>query len=266
MSKKATFFKTFTSIKSIYVLLSILLLNACSYRTEPSLAKDNKLSTKQEKEISATEIPVLSYENAETFLNEYSRKGLNRIVSLNTDFGEIQIKLYANTPLHSANMLYLCEQNYFTETWFHRASKEHVIQAGNTDERKTVKKRKAIGKYTIPAEALEENFHKYGAVAAARSYKNNPEKKSDPFEFYITIGKVYSKPQLKAMEQEYNVSISENKKEVYSSLGGAPHLDGQHTVFGEVIKGMDVVEEISKVEVDEGEWPLTNIPITAKIL
>lgn len=207
-----------------------------------------------------------SQEQALSFLQEYGQSHPERRFSIMTDFGEIVIELYENTPLHRANMIYLIkEHQYFNGTWFHRVSPGHVIQAGNNDELSLQQKRKEIGSYQIPAEALTENYHQYGSVAMARSYKNNPQKKSDPFEFYITLGQTYPKAQLKALEKEYEIELNAEQMELYQSQGGSPHLDHEHTVIGRVVSGMKVVEEIAKVKTDRGEWPLTNIPITIRL-
>ncbi len=203
----------------------------------------------------------LTDELAPSFLTKFGKTQPKNEVIISTAMGDITIRLYHNTPLHRANFLFLTQQNYYTNTWFYRVSEGHVIQAGHTDESETLKKRYAIGKYRIPAEIKEGNWHKYGAVAAARSYKNNPHKLTDPFEFYIVLGKKYSAVQLNLLADKHNFNLSASQKELYSNQVGSPHLDGQHTVFGEVISGMDVVEKISRVPVDEGEWPLDDIPI-----
>lgn len=179
--------------------------------------------------------------------------------------GDIVIRLFEDTPLHRANFLYLTKKGYWDNTWFYRVSKGHVIQAGNTDEQATVDKRIAIGDYTLPAE-IGEHYHFTGAVAMVRSYHNNPQKRSDPYEFYITLGKKYSAAELQAMEQQQSIETNAQQRKLYTTRGGAPHLDNDHTVFGEVVEGMEVVRAISKVKVDSGEWPLDNIPIQVKAI
>lgn len=207
----------------------------------------------------------LSEENAAQFLKKYgNHHSANRAV-IKTEFGDITIRLYDDTPYHRANFLFLTNTEYFDDTWFYRVSKDHVVQAGNTDSPETVKKRRNMGEYKVPSEIDAGHFHKYGAVAAARSYYQNPEKVSDPYEFYIVLGKAYNRKELKLLAEKHELDFSEAQLDFYENKRGAPHLDGQHTVFGEVIDGMDVVEEINKVDVDEGEWPLMNIPIDVEI-
>lgn len=203
----------------------------------------------------------LNPKNAIDFLDEYGNKNKESILTMHTAFGDIKIRLYTNTPLHRANMLYLNSMNYFDGTWVHRVSKGHVIQIGNTDEVETVRSRREIGDYKVPAEMLPQNYHKYGAVAAARTYANNPEKASDPYEFYIVLGKSYSRRELKLLAEKHELNFDDAALNFYENRRGSPHLDGEHTVFGEVIEGMSVVEKISRVKVDKGEWPLDNIPV-----
>lgn len=254
----------------IFTLISLVLLfPACqngpaeAERVKPTNAKE-KVETKSspQRKTKAGYQSWRSDEEATTYLKAYGAENPEKVFTISTEFGNIKVRLYTNTPLHRANMVYLIkEHHYFDGTWFHRVSKGHVIQAGNNDEYTLKSLRDKIGKYQIPPEAIGTNYHKYGSVAMARSYHDNPEKRSDPFEFYINLGQKYSSAQLDLMEEEYGIKLNAEQRELYNRLGGSPHLDQEHTVIGEVIEGMEVVETIAKVETDRGEWPLENIPI-----
>ncbi|MDC8001265.1 peptidylprolyl isomerase [Aequorivita todarodis] len=194
--------------------------------------------TESEKKIEA-EYPEITNENAVSFLTEYGKKNPETKVLISTRFGDIEIELYKDTPLHRANFIYLVKQHYFDETFFHRVVPNFIIQAGNSDIVSTPRKRAALGsKYLLPAEIIPGRVHEYGTVSGAKEYRENPDNRTAPYEFFIFLGPKSS----------------------------TTHLNGKYTIFGKVTKGMDVVEEISKVKADDGDWPLNNIYITAKVL
>ena len=183
--------------------------------------------------------PKITNDNLVSFLTEYGEKNLETKVLIKTRFGDIEIELYKDTPLHRANFIYLVKQKYFDETFFHRVVPEFIIQAGNSDLVSTPKKRSKLGKgYLLPAEIIKGRIHEYGTVSGAKEYRENPDNRTAPYEFFIFLGPKSS----------------------------SSHLNGKYTIFGKVVKGMDVVEEISKVEVDSGDWPLSNIYISAVVL
>ncbi|MGB1003882.1 MAG: peptidylprolyl isomerase [Salibacteraceae bacterium] len=210
--------------------------------------------------------PRITNQNVVSFLTEYGKENKETIIRLSCEYGDIDIKLYNNTPLHRANMIYLTKQGYFDLTQFYRVSKNFVDQAGNSDEWDCQEKRAQIGGYTIPSEFNKNNIHKYGAVAMARRYDKNPKKRSSPFEFYISLGRTYNKAEVRATEKEFGREYNDAQKDIYITKGGNPFLDTKHTVIGEVIKGMDVAKELNKVKVDKREWPLNEIAITMKVI
>jgi len=257
------------SISTSLLLFSLL---SCSGPPNSKVSIEQKSSAENPSAPSAPQrkkAPKQGLENdsvAEAFLREYGAENPERRIIVSSEYGDIEILLNTNTPLHRANMIYLIkEYNYFNGTWFHRVSPGHVIQAGNNDELSLQSLRKKIGSYELKPEAINENYHVYGSVAMARDYKGNPNKKSDPFEFYITLGQKYSDGQLNAMEEEYGIRLNAEQRRLYKELGGSPHLDQEHTVIGKVVSGMSSVEKIAKVKTDKGEWPLNNIPIKIKI-
>ncbi len=208
---------------------------------------------------------ALSRKNAVGFLQKFSKENREIDAVIATPFGEIKIRLYENTPLHRASFVYLAKQDYFDGTWFHRVSPEHVIQAGNNDERATVNKRTQLGDYRIPAELEAGHLHQKYAVAAARRYDGNSGKESFPYEFYIVLGKRYEPRQLELLGEKEGMEFSQQQKNFYSQNAGSPHLDGEHTVFGIVTEGREIVDKIAQVESDQGEWPLKNIPIKVEV-
>lgn len=208
----------------------------------------------------------LTDENLVKELTAYGKTNKETLILMKTPKGNMKIKLYENTPLHRANIIRLIKNNFYKGTMFYRVVNNFMIQGGDSDdwERKSIKDK--MGSYTIPAEFRSENIHKKGALAMAREYKNNPEKRSVPFEFFIVQGTKYNDAQLRGAEVEYGLKISPEHQELYKNPGGCPHLDGQHTVFGQVIEGLEVIDKIAAVKVDEGDWPIENITIDFEII
>ncbi|WP_026838211.1 peptidylprolyl isomerase [Gillisia sp. JM1] len=181
--------------------------------------------------------PMLVQEKLIPFLTEYGKKNPENKFRISNSFGDIDVLLYNDTPLHRANMILLIKEGYFNGTFFHRVAKGFVIQGGNSDNKETSIKRNNMGSYLIPSEFDAGHKHTRGAFSAAKYAEQNVSKASSPFEFFIV-----------------------------QSERGAHHLDNDHTVYGRVIKGMEVVNEIAKQPIGEGEWPLINIPITVEII
>lgn len=192
----------------------------------------------QKKEFSPN-FPRITQENVVTFLTEYGKNNRETQVKITTQYGAIIIQLYNDTPLHRANFIYLVKQRYFDDTFFHRVVPNFIIQGGNSDHVKTSKKRNKLGpSYLLPAELNNGRIHTYGTISGAKEYRENPDKQTAPFEFFIFLG------------PDKN----------------AAHLNGNYTIFGKVIQGMEVVEKIAKLPADEGEWPKQNVFIKAEIL
>ncbi len=179
----------------------------------------------------------LNKNNVEAFFTEYEKKNKETKVIIKTDYGNIKLRLYNDTPIHRANFIFLTKIKYFDKTVFYRVAKNFVIQGGNSDEYDAMKHRYKYGNYLMKPEFRANRKHKYGALAAAREWKNNPDKLSSPFEFYIV----------------------QNRK-------GAHHLNNEHTVFGEVISGWETIDKISKLETDVKEWPLVDVNMKVEIL
>lgn len=210
-----------------------------SSKTAPS----NQMETEKKKEKEAVRGTdtisgqLIVQEELIPFLTKYGKENPENMVRISTKFGDIDVRLFNDTPLHRANFLLLTKLGYFDETYFHRVDEGFVIQGGNSDNASTNQKRYKIGSYLIPNEYTNRHPHVRGAFSAAKYSEQNVSNASSPYEFFIV-----------------------------QSQNGAHHLDGDHTVFGEVVRGMEVVDEIAKQPTDEGEWPIRNIELQAEIL
>ncbi len=195
----------------------------------------------------------------------FSQKTYPDIV-LETSEGNMVVKLYAETPLHSENFLKLVKEGYYNNQLFHRVISNFMIQAGDPNT-KNAKPNERLGNggpgYTIPAEFNINYYHKRGALAAARQGDNvNPMKESSGSQFYIVQGKVFKFEELNALvQQAKHVPFSDEQIEVYTSEGGSPHLDYQYTVFGELIDGFDVLDKIATKQTDKNSRPLEDVKI-----
>lgn len=170
---------------------------------------------------------------ANTEMNEETK---DVIVNMETSLGNMRIKLYGDTPRHQANFIKLANEGFYDGTLFHRVIREFMIQGGDplTKDPGAEQEYGTGGPgYQIPAEIRSNHRHKKGALAAARKGDiANPMKESSGSQFYIV-----------------------------QSEDGCAHLDGQYTVFGEVIEGFEVIDKIAGVETDFRDRPLDNVKI-----
>ena len=193
-------------------------------------------------------------------------------VLLETTAGNIRIALYDETPQHRDNFLKLTKEHKYDSLLFHRVIKDFMIQGGDIKSRHAQPgQRLGSGSYDYTVEAefrLPGIFHRRGAVAMAREGdRTNPERRSSSTQFYIVWGRKYSEAQLDRIQERLDattqgaVKLTPEMKEVYKTVGGTPHLDGQYTVFGEVMEGMDVLERIQQSQTDPNDRPLEDIRI-----
>ena len=186
-------------------------------------------------------------------------------VLLKTTFGDITFALYDDTPQHRDNFRKLVNEKFYDGVLFHRIIQGFMIQGGDPDS-KTAKPGQRLGSgdvgYTIPAEFVPAHFHKRGAVCAARMGDNvNPQKASSGCQFYIVDGTVYDNDKLNMIAQRTGKIFTPEQVQAYTTVGGAPFLDGDYTVFGEVISGMEVVDKIASQQKDGADRPLEDIKI-----
>lgn len=241
-------------------------------------------------------------------------------VVMHTSMGDIQLKLYNETPKHRDNFIQLVKDGTYNGLLFHRVIKDFMIQGGDVTS-KDAPMNKSLGAgdlgYTVPAEFnYPKYFHKKGALCAARTGDEvNPERASSASQFYIVTGKKYSEAELNQMEKQLENRLkqsifarlqAENKpkimeyyrsgnkeelailrdtligkteleaekrkdetklpkelREIYKTEGGVPFLDNQYTVYGEVVKGIEVVDAIQKVKTNKQDRPTENVVITS---
>ncbi len=249
------------------------------------------------------------------------KKSDETIVSIKTDFGEIKVKLYDDTPKHKANFVKLVNEGFYNDLLFHRVMNKFMIQGGDPKS-KNADPSAQLGAggpgYTIPAEINPKYFHKKGALAAARiGGPRNPEKNSSGSQFYIVQGDVYRPGQLDTMvmminkqkkevmfrehlgtensklealkakndragydvllaeirekvDSIYNAgqpfSMSEEQRRTYTTVGGYPSLDGEYTIFGEVIEGVEVIDKIATVKTNRANRPLEDIKMKVELV
>lgn len=240
------------------VVLLCFLLAACSS------SKTNETPAKQSNE--ATE----QTETTDNNKNIRNMENLTKVL-FKTSEGNITIALYDNTPKHKENFLKLVKEGYYNGILFHRIIQGFMIQTGDP-ESKGAPAGKMLGNggpgYTIPAEFKPENYHKRGAVAAARQGDQvNPTKASSGSQFYIVDGKTFDSNMMAQISYRYGKSFTDEQRNVYETIGGAPFLDGDYTVFGEVTEGMDVVDRIAAKPKDRYDRPTTDVKIlSAEIL
>ena len=193
-------------------------------------------------------------------------------VLLETTKGNIRIALYDETPQHRDNFLKLTKMGSYDSLLFHRVIKDFMIQTGDIFS-KHAQPGQLLGNgdydYTTEAEfRLPQIFHRRGVVAAAREGDaKNPERRSGASQFYMVWGKVCDDRRLDYIQHKLDsvtqgeVKLTPEMREVYKTIGGTPHLDGQYTVFGEIVEGLDVVDAIQQVATDKNDRPLDDIRI-----
>lgn len=203
---------------------------------------------------------ITSY-NVVDKLTKYGEENPETRVLMKTTYGNIKIKLYQETPLHRANFIMLTKKKYFDSTIFYRVIDNFMIQGGNSDDEEISQKMLAIGSYKIPNEINPKFAHTKGAIAmAVTPQEQQGEKRSSAVNFYIIEGQRLNNRYLDEIKGR-GIEITPENKAKYLSNGGAPHLDGNYTVFGEVYEGFGTLSKIAGVKTDEYDWPLKPVYI-----
>ncbi|RPD45446.1 peptidylprolyl isomerase [Hymenobacter sediminis] len=237
------------------ILLSSLALAACN-RSQPETpaAAPDPVST-----VPGPSLTSLADSNAAALLLPYGRQYPGREVLLQTRHGNMRILLYEDTPLHTANFLLLSRKGFFDQTVFNRVVKGFAIQGGTSDHLTM-----ALNRYRLTPEFRPQYFHKRGAVGMARyDDEQNPGKLSSSHDFYIVQGEKLTPEQAQANAGR---RLTPAQLRAYATVGGTPSLDGQYTVFGEVVEGLDVIDKIAEEPVGSDKWPVNDIGIKIKVV
>lgn len=193
-------------------------------------------------------------------------------VLIETTMGNIRVELYNETPQHRDHFLQLVKAGFYDGLLFHRVIYGFMIQTGDPSTRPPQEGGVAVPDVElqrIPAEiCYPQLFHQRGCLAAAREGDStNPERKSSASQFYIVYGKRFDDTMLDRVQTSIDrntggtVQLTPEVREAYKKVGGAPHLDGQYTVFGQVTEGLDIVKAIDWVETDEHDRPVQDVRI-----
>jgi len=265
-TKKITMNKYLLFIAGLVSFTVLGSASACNNDTESA-------AEVAEEQIISLETPAQNSEEME----EVAIEAIGQKVKISTDLGEIIVLLYDQTPKHRDNFIKLAKEGFYDGLLFHRVMNNFMIQGGDP-ESKTATPGQMLGGggpgYTIPAEFVDSLIHKKGALAAARQGDQvNPKKESSGSQYYIVHGRTFPVNQLLQMEAKRNIGkdsidhfhYTPAQLEAYSTIGGAPFLDGDYTVFGEVIEGLDVIDAIAVVRTQR-DRPLEDIKMTITLI
>lgn len=219
----------------------IITISLCCFGVIALLSSCNNAAKKAEKAAAeaaaaaaAAEQAVVDSLKAERSLTKIEELGEEPEFDIVTTLGTIRVKLYSDTPKHRDNFAKLAFGGFYDSLLFHRVIKDFMIQGGDPltkDEANRAKFGTGGPDYTIEAEILPNHNHKKGALAAARrGDAANPMRESSGSQFYIVHGE-------------------------------AGFLDGQYTVFGETVKGLDVIDKIASVQTDSRDCPINPVKI-----
>lgn len=184
---------------------------------------------------------------------------------IETDYGDMKVMLYNTTPQHRDNFIKLAEEGFYDDLLFHRVIEGFMIQGGDPDSR-GAQAGQPLGMggpgYQIDPEIGAPHIR--GALAAARD--GNPQKRSSGSQFYLVQGQAVSEDLLNQIEQQKGITYNEAQRELYLSEGGAPFLDNDYTVFGEIVEGFEVLDEIAAVSTNPANRPLEDVKMKVSII
>ena len=192
------------------------------------------------------------------------------LIEIQTQFGNMTMKLSDETPQHRDNFIKLAEEGYYDGLLFHRVINGFMIQGGDPNSRNAAPGAQ-LGSggpgYQVPAEFVDDLVHVKGAIAAARTGDGvNPQKMSSGSQFYIVHGKAMTEQELTMMESRKGVRYTPAQREAYLKHGGTPFLDRDYTVFGQIIEGLEVIDAIAGSATDRGDRPKENITMKVVVI
>ena len=194
------------------------------------------------------------------FMMEIDAQKVTKVL-IHTDLGDIKVALYNDTPKHRDNFVKLVKTGFYNGSIFHRVIKGFMVQGGGAPAGLPEMSDR------VPAEFVPAHIHKKGALAAARQGDQvNPKKESSGSQFYIVQGSPVTAQQLDQFDQKRTVKYTPEQRKTYTTIGGTPFLDGDYTVFGEVIEGLDVIDKSAAVKTGGGDKPVKDIKMTVKVL
>lgn len=181
-----------------------------------------------------------------------------------TDAGDIEMSLSDQTPAYRDNFIRLVSDGFYDSLLVHRVLPKFLIQMGAADS-KYAKADDVVGwqgpGYTLPMDIKPHLFHSRGAIAASKMPADrNPKNRSDGSQFFIIAGRRFEPAELDQLERDKHIKFTSEQRQIFTTVGGAPYLDGDYTVFAKVTNGMNVVDRISQMAVN-GDRPIKDIRI-----
>ena len=220
----------------IYILAALVLFAACKKPDNPQPAEGTEETTTEQTPETNNPTTTTMNEQPAAPADKWAELGEEPMLKIKTTDGTMTVKLYAETPLHRDNFVKLARSGFYNGLLFHRIIKGFMIQGGDPftkDSTKIAQFGTGGPGYTIPAEIVAGKTHKKGALAAARRGDQvNPAKESSGSQFYIV------------QDEE-----------------GCKHLDGEYTIFGEVVDGLTVIDKIASERTDMRDRPIRNVEI-----
>ena len=220
----------------IYILAALVLFAACKKPDNPQPAEGTEETTTEQTPETNNPTTTTMNEQPAAPADKWAELGEEPMLKIETTDGTMTVKLYAETPLHRDNFVKLARSGFYNGLLFHRIIKGFMIQGGDPftkDSTKIAQFGTGGPGYTIPAEIVAGKTHKKGALAAARRGDQvNPAKESSGSQFYIV------------QDEE-----------------GCKHLDGEYTIFGEVVDGLTVIDKIASERTDMRDRPIRKVEI-----